>query len=382
MRAYSVLEALATRHTVTCLVVPLWDPRGQTDVPAATAALAEVVLAPPGPAYAVHRRLLSRAWYRRLAAHASARLGPSPLESVVVPSTVGASRLAGRRFANVHAFRLCTAPFAAPFLDGARLSIDLDDLEGEARRRIARLPDTDPAMARALEAEAALADVLLRHWQRRADLLLVASEQDRATAQRGFDGTVLLAPNVVQPPPTVPPLPSDPPHCILFVGGLDYPPNRDAVTWLAREIVPALGRIETPPWKLYFVGAGGPTLLASLGARDPRLVAYDAVPDVAPLLARARAAVVPLRAGGGTRIKVLEALAYARPVVATTVGAEGLDLTGGTHLLIGDDAAAIATHLASLLRDDHLATRLGAAGRGRVLEAYTPEALARALASV
>ena len=135
MRAFAMLEALATRHRVTCLVVPLWDPRGAHDVPLPTAHLAEVIVAPPGPAYAVHRRLLAQAWYRRLAARASARLGPWPLECIVLPATIGSARLAGRRFRRVHAFRLCSAPFAAPFLDDARLSIDLDDLDPKSRRR-------------------------------------------------------------------------------------------------------------------------------------------------------------------------------------------------------------------------------------------------------
>lgn len=387
MRAYALLEALATRHRVTCLVVPLWDPRGAHDVPADTARLAEVTVAPPGPAYAVHRRLLSQPWYRMLAARAAMRSGsPRPLESIGIPATVGTAPLRGRRFPHVHAFRLCIAPFTEPFLDGARLSIDLDDLDGDKQRRIARLPETSAAMARALDAEAALSDRVLERWRRRADALLVASEQDRIALAgapgAGASARVVLAPNVVHPPAAAPALPSAPPHRILFVGGLDYAPNRDAVDWLVRDIVPALAHLDAPPWELHLVGAGGPALLAQLGSRDSRVVAHDAVPDVTPHLAAARAVVVPLRAGGGTRIKVLEALAYARPVVATTLGVEGLDLQSDRHLLIADDAAAIARQLAAVLRDGDLARRIAAAGRERVLAQYTPDALDRALATL
>lgn len=383
MRAYSVLEAFARRHSVTCLVVPLWDPRGEHDVPRSTAELAEVVVASPGPAYALHRRLLSLAWYRRIVATMLLRSGDSTLENVVVPRNIGLTGLGGRRFDRVHAFRLCAAPFSSPFIDEAEFfSIDVDDLEGETKRRIARLPDTPQAMARALEAEARVADLALEHWRRRADVLLVASERDRETLSCRGGATPIVAPNVVRAPETAPALPTRPPHSILFVGGLDYAPNRDAVAWLSQEIVPALHRVETPPWKLLIVGAGGPTLLARLGARDPRIVAYDAVPDVAPLLARARAVVVPLRAGGGTRIKILEALAHARPVVATSLGAEGLDLERGAHLLVGDSTSEIVEHLARLLCDDQLAARLGTAGRARVLDAYSPSALAEALAGI
>lgn len=382
MRAHAVLEALVARYTVTCLVVPLWDPRGAHDVPADTARLAEVVVAPPPAAYALHRRLLAQTWYRRLAARAAARVAPWPLESIGIPSTIGSARLAGRRFRHVHAFRLCTAPFAGRFLDGARLSIDLDDLEGDKQRRLARLPGADSATRGALEAEAALSDLVLARWRDRAQILLVASERDRARLAGDGGARIVVAPNVVRAPAIAPPLPGAPPYRILFVGGLDYAPNRDAVLWSIREIVPALARHETPPWELHLVGAGGRALLAELGLREPRVVAHDAVPDVTPHLAAARAVVVPLRAGGGTRIKVLEALAHARPVVATTMGAEGLELQDGRHLLLGDDASTIAGHLATLLCDGDLATRLGMAGRARVVASYSPDALARALADL
>lgn len=382
MRAFTTLEALAARHAVTCLVVPLWEPRGMRAVPASLAALADVVVAPPGAAYAVHRKLLSQPSYRRLAARLALRLGPWPLESVVVPPRCVVRRLHGRRFDRVHAFRLCSAPFAAPLLAGARLSVDLDDLESDTLRRVAALPTTAPAMAAALTAEAELAERLLDTWSHRASLLLVASERDRARLANAVATPVVVAPNVVPLPDAPPALPTAPPHRILFVGGLDYAPNRDAVTWLVREIAPALARTATVPWEIHLIGRGGPDLLAALRADEPRIVAHGRVPDVATHLAAARAVVVPLRAGGGTRIKVLEALAHGRPVVATTLGAEGLDLTGGTHLLLADTAPALASQLASLLTDADLAARLAAAGRARVAEAYTPPVLARALAAI
>jgi len=382
MRAFATLEALAARHAVTCLVVPLWEPRGTRAVPASLASLASVVVAPPGAAYAVHRKLLSLPAYRRIAARLAVHCGPSPLETLVVPASSVVRYLGRRRFDRVHAFRLCTAPFAAPLLEGARLSVDLDDLESDTLRRVAALPTTAPAPAAALTAEADLADRLLDAWSQRASLLLVASERDRARLANAVATPVVVAPNVVHLPDVLPPLPTAPPHRILFVGGLDYAPNRDAVTWLVREIAPALARTATVPWEIHLVGHGGPELLAELRADEPRIVAHGRVPDVATHLAAARAVVVPLRAGGGTRIKVLEALAHGRPVVATTLGAEGLDLTGGTHLLLADTAPGLASQLESLLTDPDLAARLAAAGRTRVAEAYTAPALARALAAI
>ena len=380
MRSFAVLEAFAARYAVTCLVVPLWDPRGAHDVPDELARLAQVVVAAPGIAYVVPRRLLSFPRYRQLAARTSARFGPWPLESIGTSSAAATRQLDGRRFGRVHAFRLCMAPYAAALPGNARSSVDLDDLDGAKLRGIARLPTVDSRLAGALEAEAALSDLLLDHWSRRVDLLLSASERDRDALARTVRTQVVVAPNVVRAPPAATPVPAEPPHRITFVGGLDYAPNRDAATWLVREIAPALARITTYPWQLHLVGQGGPELLAELGSADPRVVAHGVVRDVGPHLERSRAIVVPLRAGGGTRIKILEALAHGRPVVATSIGAEGLDVAGGVHLLIGDTAGAIATRLAELLADDAQAARLAAAGRARVLERYSPEALARALA--
>jgi glycosyltransferase involved in cell wall biosynthesis len=382
MRAHATLEALAARHAVTCLVVPLWEPRGTRTASASLAALADVVVAPPGAAYAVHRKLLSLPSYRRIAARLATRLGPWPLESLAVPSSRPVRLLRGRRFDRVHAFRLCTAPFAAALPNGARLSIDLDDLESDKLRRVAALPDTAPSMAAALAAEADLTDRLLDAWSRRAAALVVSSQRDREILASTVTTPVIVAPNVVRVPDAAPPLPDAPPHRIVFVGGLDYAPNRDAVVWLVREIAPALARCGTVPWQIDLIGRGGPELLAALGAGEPRLVAHGHVPDVAPHLASARAVVVPLRAGGGTRIKILEALAHGRPVVATTLGAEGLELADGTHLLLADTAEAIARQLARLLADRDLGERLAAAGRARVSDAYTAPALARALAVI
>jgi len=382
MRSFAMLEALAARHDVTCLAVPLWEPRGAREISSAAAALAEVIVAPPGPVYAVHRRLLSSAPYRRAAARVSARLGPWPLESMVVPASRTGARLARRRFARVHAFRLCTAPLAAPFLEGARLGIDLDDLEGDRQRRLARLSTTAPSLAAALDAEADLADRLLEVWSRRADVLLVASKRDRDALARTVRTRVVVAPNVVHLPTQAAPLPDDPPLRIGFFGGLDYAPNRDAVAWLVHAVAPALARATSVPWEIHLIGHGGPELLAALGGQAPRFVAHGFVPDVAPYLAGCRAVVVPLRAGGGTRIKILEALAHGRPVVSTSLGAEGIDLRDGEHLLLGDDAEALAHAVARLLADRDLAARLAAAGRKRVQEAYSPAALARALADL
>ena len=113
-------------------------------------------------------------------------------------------------------------------------------------------------------------------------------------------------------------------------------------------------------------GAGlGPGLRDRIAA-SPGARALGVVDDLPALLATARAVVVPLWAGGGTRLKVLEALAAARAVVATPLGVEGLDLAPGTHARLADRPAGLADELVRLLEEPALAASLGAAGRRRV----------------
>jgi glycosyltransferase involved in cell wall biosynthesis len=102
----------------------------------------------------------------------------------------------------------------------------------------------------------------------------------------------------------------------------------------------------------------------------PGIVLTGYVDDVRPWLARAQAVVVPLRAGGGTRLKILEAMAMARPVVSTTMGSEGLDVTDGEHLLVADSPDAFATAVIRLLERRDVAEQLANRGRRLVAERY------------
>jgi glycosyltransferase involved in cell wall biosynthesis len=103
------------------------------------------------------------------------------------------------------------------------------------------------------------------------------------------------------------------------------------------------------------------------------------VPDVRPYLERAKVVIVPLRIGGGTRLKIVEAMAMAKPVVSTSLGAEGLAVTDGEDILLADDARAFADHVARVLDDGALAMSLGSAGRRLVERSYDWNASARQL---
>lgn len=149
---------------------------------------------------------------------------------------------------------------------------------------------------------------------------------------------------------------------LVFSGTLDFRPNVDAVTWFVREVLPRV-RARRPDVRLLAVGKRPAAALQRLADQGALLLTGELF-DVRPYLAGAAVYVVPMRIGGGVRLKLLEALALELPVVSTSMGAEGLaGLQAGEHCLLADDAAGFADATLRLLDDPALGRRLGAAGR-------------------
>lgn len=227
---------------------------------------------------------------------------------------------------------------------------------------------------------AALKWWLMRGWEATAangfQQLIAVSECDRerlhelgvhrdiAVIENGVDCTTLM------------PLP--PPHEgteeILFIGTMGYLPNRDAVRFFCREILPLI-RARRPACQLNVVGSGGKEHLAGLAKPDGVNIT-GRVADPTPYYARSKIAVVPLRSGGGSRLKILEAMALGRPVVSTTLGKEGLALREGTDILVADNAQAFADCVVQLLEDDKTRNEQAKAGRRRVEQDYDWDLLA------
>jgi glycosyltransferase involved in cell wall biosynthesis len=161
------------------------------------------------------------------------------------------------------------------------------------------------------------------------------------------------------------------PSTILFTGSIDYRPNTDAVLYFAREIFPRILRAQRRA-TLMVVGMRPPPEITALAG--PNIVITGAVADVRPYLQRATVVVAPLRMGSGTRLKLLEAMAMGKPVVSTALGAEGLAVEGGTHLLVADDPAAFAAEVVRLLDHPSLAAWMGRNGRDLVEREYGWEA--------
>jgi len=161
-------------------------------------------------------------------------------------------------------------------------------------------------------------------------------------------------------------------QALVMTGLMSYRPNVDGALYFVRDIFPKL-LATRPDLTFYIVGAGATDELKQLAG--PNVIVTDTVPDVRPYVHEAAVFVVPLRMGGGTRLKVLEGLAMAKPVVSTSVGCEGIDVAHGEHLLIADDPETFAQEILRILADESLMDRLGRAGRTLVETRYRWEAV-------
>ena len=170
------------------------------------------------------------------------------------------------------------------------------------------------------------------------------------------------------------------PYRVLFLGSLDWRPNQDGVRVLIDDIYPLVKQAE-PKARLGIVGRKPPAWLKDL-ANQSGVELHANVPDVRPFLLEAGVLAVPLRVGGGSRLKILEALATGLPVVTTTVGVEGLRLTAGEHCDVADTAEAFAAGLVDAIRHPETANLTAVRGRQRVLAEYDWAGLAVKLGNV
>ncbi len=156
---------------------------------------------------------------------------------------------------------------------------------------------------------------------------------------------------------------------VLFIGDLSWPPNADGVTWFLSEVWPHVRRLR-PSARAEVVGRSAPPVLERLGFGAPDIRFAGEGGDARTHWLSAAVAVVPLRAGGGTRLKILEAAATGVPVVSTSVGAEGLAFADETEILRREDAESFARAIVTLLGDRGAARRQAGAARARVEKEY------------
>jgi sugar transferase (PEP-CTERM/EpsH1 system associated) len=194
---------------------------------------------------------------------------------------------------------------------------------------------------------------------RRFDCVIAVSADDREQmkreygAQAVFDVPTGVDTEFFRPGGEIEPTP----HNIVFTGSMDWLPNEDAIRYFMRDIMPLIKK-QLPDSTLTVVGRNPPSSLVDMSKEDPSLIVTGRVDDVRPYIEKASAYVVPLRIGGGTRLKIFEAMAMEKAVISTTIGAEGLPLQDGVELLLADEPQAFADAVVRVLTDGSYANEL------------------------
>jgi sugar transferase (PEP-CTERM/EpsH1 system associated) len=238
---------------------------------------------------------------------------------------------------------------------------------------------------------------MLRYEERtlaRFDGVLAVSDADAQTFARLYPGAIKQPVHIVhtgvdteyfkpstrnpepgtQNPGTQNPEPGTRNPTMVFTGSMDWLPNEDAMLYFHREILP-LVRADEPDVRLSIVGRA-PTPAVKKLADDLGITVTGRVDDVRPFMEAASVYIVPLRIGGGTRLKIFEAMAMGKAVVSTTVGAEGLPVVGGTHVMLADEPRTFARAVVRLIRDVERRRQLESAARALVIEHYDWSAVA------
>jgi len=243
---------------------------------------------------------------------------------------------------------------------------DLDDVEHRVLIRSIFTPPIWPGkLAYLLHVPAVVAAE--RRGARASKGAFVCSERDRRHLRElGAGPAVVTLPNAAEIPAEVYRVSAEP--TILFLGAYNYGPNSEGAERLISRILPLI-RKRVPEASVLIAGKE-PECIPSYLARPEGVEFLGFVPDLAALYRRTRLVCTPISGGGGTRVKLIEAAGYGKPIVATTIGAEGLDFDDEHEILIADADEAIAESCVLLLRDDELCCRLGCAARLKAQTTY------------
>jgi len=171
------------------------------------------------------------------------------------------------------------------------------------------------------------------------------------------------------------------PGSLVFTGSMDWLPNQDAISYFCEEIFPLVKR-QVPEAKLWVVGRNPSDRILELSQKNENIIITGTVEDVRPYMVQAQIYIVPLRVGGGTRIKIFEAMAMGLPVISTSIGAEGLDITPDKNIVIGDGAEDFADGIIELLRNESKRNKIAEEGRRLVTQTHDWKRVAQILSRV
>ena len=369
MRSAMFLEALARVASVDLLVLPVSSSRPAG--PFAERMARQVRMIRVAGRVDTQWQLIAkiRSADERLAAFAAYERGSRhAFMSLPVLADVRAAA-AEKRYDLVHAERLYVAE-AAMAVDTPCRIMDLDEDDAWAWRQSASVGNDAWH-----EAEARAEDRLLERVGPQIDRLFISGDADRQTLllrHPGLDPAVV--PNAVPVPAAVDR--ADDGQTLLFVGSFGYAPNLEGIRWFVTEILPLVP--ATTRVRVRIVGRDGPDALRALG-RDRRVEIVGEVDDLTPFYRSAALAIAPLRSGGGTRLKVIEALARGVPVVATTTALRGIEV-GDDMVWRADDAPTFAAAVAAALADTEGRAARGLAGHRFAAERHDRERVVASLA--
>jgi glycosyltransferase involved in cell wall biosynthesis len=215
--------------------------------------------------------------------------------------------------------------------------------------------------------QAKLVEEAERYWCGRVSLNILVSSIDRAQLlEIAPQAPTLVVPNGVDTK-AFSPCSRSPDGGILFIGGHSWFPNADGMSFFAREILPLVRR-TLPGVSVRWIGRAPVDVVRDFAAIGIQMLGY--VDDIRPEMQKARCTIVPLRVGGGTRLKILDAWALGKAVVSTTLGCEGLDVIHGDNILIADEPADFARAVVRVFEDDALRRTLESGGRETATTTY------------
>jgi len=284
------------------------------------------------------------------------------------------SLLATESFDIVHADSLDLSPYF-PAVAGIPLACTHHDAQSVLLRRRAER-QKNSLMRRYILFQAALMEREERRWCPDVSLNVAVSERDRDVLREiAPDARFSVVPNGVDTEYFAPTDAST--AGLVFVGGTTWFPNRDALEYYNSDILPALRRAGVQDGVKWVGRASATEVQASRTWDGIEMTGF--VPDVRPFIRDAACYIVPLRVGGGTRIKILDAWAMGKAVVSTSIGCEGLDAVDGDNILIRDDPDSFAEAIRDVLADSELRQSLGRAGRETVEKTYSWDVVGRHL---
>ena len=210
-----------------------------------------------------------------------------------------------------------------------------------------------------------------RRYLRRADHVIAVSDADRDSFGAYLERSkITVVPTGVDLEYFKPQRVHEKPGRLVFTGAMDWMPNEDAVVHFTESVLPLI-RQRVSGAELFVVGRNPTERVRALGDSQPAVTVTGEVDDIRPFVHESPVYVVPLRVGGGTRLKIFEAMAMGKAIVSTTIGAEGLPIESGENAILADDPEEFADSVVSLLEDEELRARLAKTARELVERNYS-----------